>query len=63
MEVAGRRGSLVALGAVLGLASVVELAARLVAGSTVRAGLAAGPASHTGVSVPTALLMLSLIHI
>ena len=57
MEVAGRRGSQVALGAVLGLASVVELAARLVAGSTVRAGLAAGPASHTGVSVPTALLM------
>ena len=57
MEVAGQRGSLVALGAVLGLASVVELAARLVAGSTVRAGLAAGPASHTGVSVPTALLM------
>jgi signal transduction histidine kinase len=57
MEVAGRRGSLVALGAVLGLASVVELAARLVAGSTVRAGLAAGLASHSGVSVPTALLM------
>jgi signal transduction histidine kinase len=61
MEVAGRRGSQVALGlvlgVVLGLASVAELAARLVAGSTVRAGLAAGPATHTGVSVPTALLM------
>ena len=57
MEVAGRRGSLVALGVVLGLASVAELAARLVAGSTVRAGLAAGPATHIGVSVPTALLM------
>jgi signal transduction histidine kinase len=65
MEVAGRRGSQVALGLVLGpvigialgLASVAELAARLVAGSTVRAGLAAGPATHTGVSVPTALLM------
>jgi signal transduction histidine kinase len=61
MEVAGRRGSQVALGlvlgVVLGLASVAELAARLVAGSTVRAGLAAGPATHIGVSVPTALLM------
>jgi signal transduction histidine kinase len=55
------------LGAVLGLASVAELAARLtagstmraglLAGSTVRAGLAAGSATHTGVSVPTALLM------
>ena len=54
---AGRRGGEVALGAVLGLASVAELAARLTAGSTVRAGLAAGAAAHTGVSVPTALLM------
>jgi signal transduction histidine kinase len=49
-----------ALGALLGLASVAELAARLVAGSTVRAGLAAGSATHTGVSVPTALLMCAL---
>jgi signal transduction histidine kinase len=56
-----------ALGAVLGLASVTELAARLVAGSTVRAGLlagstvhaglAAGSATHTGVSVSAALFM------
>jgi len=57
MELAGRRGGEVALGAVLGLASVAELAARLTAGSTVRAGLAAGQATHTGVNVPTALLM------
>jgi signal transduction histidine kinase len=52
-----RAGGRIALGAVLGLASMAELAARLVAGSTVRAGLAAGAASHTGVSLPTALLM------
>jgi signal transduction histidine kinase len=45
------------LGVGLGLASVAELAARLSTGSTVRAGLAAGPATHTGVSVWTALLM------
>jgi signal transduction histidine kinase len=55
------------LGTVLGLASVAELAARLTAGSTVRAGLlagstvqsalATGSATRTGVSVPTALLM------
>jgi signal transduction histidine kinase len=45
------------LGVLLGLASVAELTARLTTGSTVRAGLAAGPATHTGVSVPTALLM------
>ena len=57
MELAGRRGDQLALGAGLGLASVAELAARLTAGSTVRAGLAAGSAAHTGVSVPTALLM------
>jgi len=43
--------------AVLGLLSVAELAARLVAGSTVRAGLAAAPVTHIGVSTPTALLM------
>ena len=55
------------LGAVLGLASVVELTARLVrestvhagllAGSTVQTGLAAGSATQTGVDVSTALLM------
>ncbi len=44
----------------LGLLAVAELAARLSAGSTVRAGLAAGPVTHTGVSAPTALLMGSL---
>jgi signal transduction histidine kinase len=47
----------VALGVVLGLLAVAELAARLAAGSTVRAGLAAGPVTHTGVGLPTALLM------
>ena len=57
MELAGRRGGEVALGAALGPASAAELAARLTAGSTVRAGLAAGAAAHSGVSVPTALLM------
>jgi signal transduction histidine kinase len=56
MELAGRRGQ-VAFGAVLGLASVAELLARLNTGSTVRAGLAASSAAHTGVSVPTALWM------
>ncbi len=45
---------------VLGLLSVAELAARLVAGSTVRAGLAAAPVTHIGVSAPTALLMCAL---
>ena len=45
--------SRVVLGAVLGLASMAELAARLVAGSTVRAGLAVGSATNTRVSVPT----------
>jgi signal transduction histidine kinase len=47
----------VVLGAVLGLASVAELAARLVTRSTVHSGLAAGSATHTGVSVSTGLLM------
>jgi len=47
----------VALAAVLGLLAVAELASRLTAGSTVRAGLAAAPAAHTGASLPTALLM------
>jgi signal transduction histidine kinase len=56
MEEPRARGQ-AALGAVLGLASVAELAARLAAGSTVRAGLGAASATHTGVSVPTALLM------
>ena len=45
------------VGVVLGLASVAEAAARLTAGTTVRAGLGAGPVSHTGPSVPTALLI------
>jgi len=47
----------VALGAVLGLLSVTELAMRLAAKSTVHAGLAPGPAVHAGISLPTALLM------
>ena len=45
-----------AVGAVLGLLAVVELAARLVAGSTVRPGLDA-PVTYTGASLSTALLM------
>ncbi|MGI9008698.1 MAG: sensor histidine kinase [Streptosporangiaceae bacterium] len=44
-------------GAVLGLAAVAEVAARLTSTSTVRAGLAAAPVAHTGVSLPTALLI------
>jgi signal transduction histidine kinase len=56
MELAGRLGGQVMLGAVLGLASLAELGSRVTAGSTVRAGLSVTPA-HTGVSVPTALLM------
>lgn len=46
-----------AAGAGLGLVSVAEVVARLSAGTTVRAGLAAAPASHVGVSVATALLI------
>jgi signal transduction histidine kinase len=57
MDQAERPRAMVVVGAVLGLLSMTELAARLAAGSTVRAGLAAGPATHIGVSVPTALLM------
>jgi len=57
MELAGRRSGQMVLGAVLGLASVAEMAGRVSAGSTVRAGLAAGPAVHTGVSAATALLI------
>ena len=49
-----------AVSGLLGLLAVAELAARLSAGSTVRAGLAAGPVTHTGVSASTALLMCSL---
>jgi signal transduction histidine kinase len=47
----------VALGALLGLLSVAELVARLSAKSTLHVGLAVAPATHTGVTVPTALLM------
>jgi len=47
----------VALGALLGLLSVAELMIRLTARSTLRAGPAAAPVTHTGVTVPTALLM------
>jgi signal transduction histidine kinase len=43
--------------ALLGLLALAELAGRLTAGSTVRAGLAAAPVTHTGASLPTALLM------
>jgi signal transduction histidine kinase len=47
----------VLLGAVLGLLAVAELAARLTAGSTARAGVTGAPVTHTGASLPTALLM------
>ena len=57
MDSAGRPLGPVALGAVLGLLSVTELAIRLIAKSTVHAGLAAGPPVHTGINLPTALLM------
>ncbi len=71
MEQLGTRGQALLgpalISTVLGLAALAELAARLVAGSTVRAGLlagstvhsglAAGSATRTGVSVSTALLM------
>ena len=46
-----------AAGALLGLASVAEAAGRLTAGSTLRAGLTAGPVSHAGVSPLTAVLI------
>jgi signal transduction histidine kinase len=46
-----------ALGALLGLLSVAELVARLSAKSTLHVGLAVAPVSHSGVTVPTALLM------
>ncbi|HET9969120.1 MAG TPA: hypothetical protein VFQ68_12875, partial [Streptosporangiaceae bacterium] len=60
MDSAERPQAPVALAAALGLLAVAELAARLSYGSTVRAGLAPGSlarATHTGASLPTALLM------
>jgi signal transduction histidine kinase len=59
MDVAGRLPGPAALGAVLGLLSVTELAARLAAKSTVHAELAAGSPAHPGISLPTALLMVA----
>ena len=44
-------------GLVLGIFAVAELAARLAAGSTVRAGAATAQAVHSGASVSTGLLM------
>src|SRR5579863_4691284 len=49
-----------ALGVILGLASVIELAGRLITGSTQRAGVAGAPVSHIGVSAQNALLMFAL---
>ncbi len=49
-----------AVGGLLGLLAVAELAARLSVGSTVRAGLAAGPVTRIGVTTSTALLMCAL---
>ncbi len=49
-----------AVGGLLGLLAVAELAGRLSAGSTVRAGLAAGPVTRIGVTTSTALLMCAL---
>ena len=57
MDVAGRLPGPAALGAALGLLSMIELAARLTAKSTMHAELAAGPPAHPGISLPTALLM------
>ncbi len=57
MDSASRLPGPVALGTVLGLLSVTELAIRLTAKSTVHAELAAGPPAHAGISLPTALLM------
>src|SRR6266581_817470 len=57
MDSAARPLGPVALGTVLGLLSVTELAIRLTSKSTVHAGLAAGPPAHAGVTLPTALLM------
>ena len=57
MDSAGRLPGPAALGTVLGLLSVTELAIRLTAKSTVHAELAPGPPVHAGISLPTALLM------
>src|SRR6266566_869657 len=57
MDSAARPLGPVALGMVLGLLSVTELAIRLTSKSTVHAGLAAGPPAHAGITLPTALLM------
>jgi signal transduction histidine kinase len=57
MDSAGRLPGPAALGAVLGLLSVTELAIRLAANSTVHAELAPGPPVHAGINLPTALLM------
>ena len=57
MDLAARPLGPVALGTVLGLLSVTELAIRLTSKSTVHAGLAAGPPAHVGITLPTALLM------
>ena len=57
MDVAGRLPGPAALGAALGLLSMIELAARLTAKSTMHAEQAAGPPAHPGISLPTALLM------
>ena len=57
MDSAGRLPGPAALGAVLGLLSVTELAIRLTVKSTVHAELAPGPPVHAGINLPTALLM------
>ena len=57
MDSAGRLPGPAALGMVLGLLSVTELAIRLTAKSTVHAELAATPPVHAGISLPTAFLM------
>jgi signal transduction histidine kinase len=57
MDSAGRLPGPAALGAVLGLLSVTELAIRLAVKSTVHAELAPGPPVHAGINLPTALLM------
>jgi len=57
MDSTERPRAQLALGALLGLLAVAELLARLTAGPAVRAGMAAVPAAHHGVTVPTALLM------
>ena len=56
MDSAQRLPASAALAVVLGLLAVAEPACRLTIGSTARAGSAAG-VTHTGASVPIALLM------